>query len=354
MAGDKAKMSHISGIRLNKPKPNFYRSKPAKENDHGKGASSMTKEYVTNGSNNIKSRVNFFEALKSLDEDGNVGHIAKSFISSCGGDKDLEEDEVYDYDGYETQFGDQFISVSPLYKEFNALNKLESQRFLILKKKPMKPICKTVRKSVIMNVYSKIDKISNDLHEMVELVTQLVRIVDSVSPLANAATKGEKDSESSEYSLVPPSKVDDKGKGISQNSNDDILKQVMTYMEEGRSTPNLPNLHHFRAAGDGPMTLEEAKLQIQEVKRLADLKGEKENLEKKLRKALTLEQLKAQEEELVAIEAKHVRMMDEYNHCINFRDDPLPITKFSYRVNNVSKEATMRITSNNQPLNLKI
>ncbi|GJT39992.1 reverse transcriptase domain-containing protein [Tanacetum coccineum] len=100
-----------------------------------KSASSMTKEWGTNGSNNIKSKVNSFEALNSLDEDGNVDHIAKevneglsckpgssrgvsgesnsldgmdSFISSCGGDQDLEEDEVYDYDGYETQFGDQF------------------------------------------------------------------------------------------------------------------------------------------------------------------------------------------------------------------------------------------------------
>ncbi|GJW30037.1 reverse transcriptase domain-containing protein [Tanacetum coccineum] len=135
MAHQKAKTSHISGIWLNKPKPNFYRPKPAKENDHGKGASSMTKERETNGSNNIKSRVNSFEALNSLDEDGNVDHIAKevneglsckhgssrgvsgesnsmddmdSFISSCGGDQDLEEDKVYDYDGYETQFGDQF------------------------------------------------------------------------------------------------------------------------------------------------------------------------------------------------------------------------------------------------------
>ncbi|GJT39431.1 hypothetical protein Tco_0939296 [Tanacetum coccineum] len=47
-------------------------------------------------------------------------------------------------------------------------------------------------------------------------------------------------------------------------------------------------------------------------------------------------------------------MRDEYNHCINFRDDPLPITKFNYRVNKTSKIATMRITRNNQPLNLKI
>ncbi|GJV82243.1 reverse transcriptase domain-containing protein [Tanacetum coccineum] len=118
MADQKAKMSHISGIRLNKPKPNFYRPKPAKENDHGKGASSMTKERGTNGSNNIKSRVNSFEALNSLDEDGNVDHIAKevneglsckhgssrgisgesnsidgvdSFISSYGGDQHLIE-----------------------------------------------------------------------------------------------------------------------------------------------------------------------------------------------------------------------------------------------------------------------
>ncbi|GJU79104.1 hypothetical protein Tco_1276174 [Tanacetum coccineum] len=99
-------------------------------------------------------------------------------------------------------------------------------------------------------------------------------------------------------------------------------------MEEGESAPNIPNLNHFKAAREGQITLEEAKLQIQEVKR--------------------------PEEELVVIEAKRVKMMDEYNHCINFRDNLLPITKFSYRVNNVSKEATIRITRNNQPLNLKI
>nr|GEU93963.1 hypothetical protein [Tanacetum cinerariifolium] len=69
---------------------------------------------------------------------------------------------------------------------------------------------------------------------------------------------------------------------------------------------------------------------------------------------MTPDQLKAQEEELVTYEAKRAKISDEYNHCINFRDDPLPITKFSYRVNNSTKEATMRITRNNQPLNLKI
>ncbi|GJS84603.1 hypothetical protein Tco_0751144 [Tanacetum coccineum] len=142
-----------------------------------------------------------------------------------------------------------------------------------------------------------------------------------------------------EYSPIPPSNVAYKGKGIAQTSNDDILKQIMPYMEEGGSAPSLPNIQNFKAYGDRPMTLEEAKLQMQEVKRLADLKPK---------------QLRAQEEELAAIEAKRVYMMDEYNHYINFIDDPLPFTKYNYRVNNVSKEATMRITRNNQPLNLKI
>nr|GEU37100.1 hypothetical protein [Tanacetum cinerariifolium] len=93
-------------------------------------------------------------------------------------------------------------------------------------------------------------------------------------------------------------------------------------MEEGRLAPILVNLQHFRAARDLPMNLEEAKLQIQEAKRLADLKTEREK--------------------------------DEYNHYIKIKDDPLPITKFNYKVNKTSKVTTMRIIRNNQSINLKI
>ncbi|GJR12516.1 hypothetical protein Tco_0795168 [Tanacetum coccineum] len=63
---------------------------------------------------------------------------------------------------------------------------------------------------------------------------------------------------------------------------------------------------------------------------------------------------KAQEEELAAYEAKRAKMVEEYNHCITFRDDHLPITKFIYKVNNFTKEATMRITRKNKPLNLMV
>ncbi|GJT07536.1 hypothetical protein Tco_0841998 [Tanacetum coccineum] len=61
------------------------------------------------------------------------------------------------------------------------------------------------------------------------------------------------------------------------------------------------------------MALEEAKAQTKEIKRLELLKAEKAKDEK--------------------------------------RADPLPITKISYRIDNSTKQASMRITRNNQPLN---
>nr|GEX07235.1 hypothetical protein [Tanacetum cinerariifolium] len=45
------------------------------------------------------------------------------------------------------------------------------------------------------NLQTKVDKTLANLHKMVELVTQLVRIVDSVAPPVNAATEGEKKSQ---------------------------------------------------------------------------------------------------------------------------------------------------------------
>ncbi|GKD93900.1 hypothetical protein Tco_1373737 [Tanacetum coccineum] len=52
-------------------------------------------------------------------------------------------------------------------------------------------------------------------------------------------------------------------------------------------------------------------------------------------------------------EAKRKKMLDEYNHQISHRVDQLLITKINYEVNS-SKEATMRITRRNEPLNLTI
>ncbi|GJU58775.1 hypothetical protein Tco_0832332 [Tanacetum coccineum] len=52
-------------------------------------------------------------------------------------------------------------------------------------------------------------------------------------------------------------------------------------------------------------------------------------------------------------EAKRKKMFDEYNHQITHRADQVPITKISYTVNS-SKEATMRITRANDPLNVTV
>ncbi|GJY02547.1 hypothetical protein Tco_0360699 [Tanacetum coccineum] len=71
------------------------------------------------------------------------------------------------------------------------------------------------------------------------------------------------------------------------------------------------------------------------------MKAEKEKSEKKLKRVMTSQELKAQVVELVAYEAKRAKMMKEYNHCINFRDDPLPITKFSYRKKSDKKRKRM-------------
>nr|GEV10923.1 hypothetical protein [Tanacetum cinerariifolium] len=61
--------------------------------------------------------------------------------------------------------------------------------------------------------------------------------------------------------------------------------------------------------------------------------------------------LKAQSKKWTEHEAKKVKIMEEYNHLISFRFDPLPITKISYVVN-TNKEATMKITRGDNPLNL--
>nr|GEW12033.1 hypothetical protein [Tanacetum cinerariifolium] len=63
---------------------------------------------------------------------------------------------------------------------------------------------------------------------------------------------------------------------------------------------------------------------------------------------MTQEKVKAQMEEM-----KRKRMLEDYNHQITHRADKLPITKISYRINS-SKEALIRITKDNDPLNLTV
>ncbi|GKA27944.1 hypothetical protein Tco_0714112 [Tanacetum coccineum] len=185
-------------------------------------------------------------------------------------------------------------------------------KFVILQKKLGKAIRTTMGKSVKRNVkkqigeiprdilvfnakqlVTKVEKNAADIHELVELVPEVLapaqweqQINDSTDEtttakevLANA--QGEKMSStlvfhsSADEPPVKKLKVTDKGKGIAQTSEDDQMKQLLPLLEQGGSAPKISNLHQFSVAGEGPITLEEAKAQIKEIKRLAVLKAEK-------------------------------------------------------------------------------
>ncbi|GJR30896.1 hypothetical protein Tco_1107128 [Tanacetum coccineum] len=100
-------------------------------------------------------------------------------------------------------------------------------------------------------------------------------------------------SSSSEFSPTHPPIVTDKGKGkIIETYEDDQLNQLMPFMDEGGSAPKLSNLQQFSTSGEVQMTIEDAKAQMEEIKRLAALKLEKEKIEKRLKKVMHLTKLK--------------------------------------------------------------
>nr|GEY88087.1 hypothetical protein [Tanacetum cinerariifolium] len=72
-----------------------------------------------------------------------------------------------------------------------------------------------------------------------------------------------------------------------------------------------------------------------------------------LRKLFNPATLKAQAQKWTGHEAKKAKMMQEYKHHISFRANTLPITKINYVVNS-KKEATMKITRGDNPLNLVV
>ncbi|GKA23786.1 hypothetical protein Tco_0709819 [Tanacetum coccineum] len=114
----------------------------------------------------------------------------------------------------------------------------------------------------------------------------------------------------------------------------------------------MPKLKSFITL-EGTLSLEEYNNQIRELKRISDLKARQDKSEQEMRKMFNQATLKVQAKKWIEHEAKKAKIMEEYNHHISFRADPLPITKISYVVN-PNKEATMKITRGDNPLNLII
>ncbi|GJR88720.1 hypothetical protein Tco_0212731 [Tanacetum coccineum] len=113
-----------------------------------------------------------------------------------------------------------------------------------------------------------------------------------------------------------PPRDESKVKGI---ATEEPLKDIMPYIEEGGYVPKMPKFKSFITL-DEQLTQEDIIAQVKEMKRLADLKSEKEKLEESLKR---------------------------------IRADELPITKINCRVSS-SNDATMRITRGNDPLNVVI
>ncbi|GKA95361.1 retrovirus-related pol polyprotein from transposon TNT 1-94 [Tanacetum coccineum] len=125
------------------------------------------------------------------------------------------------------------------------------------------------------------------------------------------------------------SKPTDKGKAI--GTEEDPIKALIPFLAESRPSPKILDLKSFSSDG-GLMTLKNAKAQLEEFRRIELLKTLK----------------------LAEYEAKRSKMIKEYNDCITKRLDPLPITKISYIINRSTKDATMRITRNNDPTTLTV
>nr|GEU75701.1 hypothetical protein [Tanacetum cinerariifolium] len=89
------------------------------------------------------------------------------------------------------------------------------------------------------------------------------------------------------------------------------------------------------------------------MKRLNDLKAEQEKSKQVLKKLFNPATLKAQSQKWTEHEAKNAKMMQEYKRQISFRADTLPTPKISYVVN-FKKEATIKITRGDNPLNLVV
>nr|GEZ09828.1 hypothetical protein [Tanacetum cinerariifolium] len=66
----------------------------------------------------------------------------------------------------------------------------------------------------------------------------------------------------SQHTPIPPPNKPDKGTGIAQSTNDDALKKIMDFIEEEGPSLSLSSLKHFNTAEEGPMTHEEAHLQL--------------------------------------------------------------------------------------------
>ncbi|GKC17158.1 hypothetical protein Tco_1013940 [Tanacetum coccineum] len=232
------------------------------------------------------------------------------------------------------------LIIKPMYKEFNEFNKMEANRFVHLQEELSK----------IMNMVS--------LLKLAEVLKQ-----------TNA--EGEKGIIHASEEKASEEKASDK-----ETTDDEPLTKrlkvliltpipLISIFPEPTTDPTPPRVFEllpemqllleikekFSTSGE-KITLEEAEAQLSHLKRLVDLKAKEEESEKALLRMLNPARIEAQAQKMAKYEAKRTKMLAGYNHYITFRADQRRITKINYKIDRVTRDATMRIERDNQPLSL--
>ncbi|GJX02547.1 hypothetical protein Tco_0186460 [Tanacetum coccineum] len=207
---------------------------------------------------------------------------------------------------------------------------------------------------------------SDNISKLKQQMTELVSLLHSTEVLKKTNAEGEKSDHSKgtkgtnteepeqanvqrkrlQINPLPP-RDPTKGKEIATEK--DPLKSLVPFLEQSGSDPNAINLHQFSEFGK-KMNLEEAHEQMMYLKRIVDQKA----AEEKTKKSLHRINVEAQKAQLAEYKAKRAKVLAEYNHYIHFRAHLGRITKINYKIDKVTRDATMRIERDNQPLSLTV
>nr|GEU57553.1 retrovirus-related Pol polyprotein from transposon TNT 1-94 [Tanacetum cinerariifolium] len=188
------------------------------------------------------------------------------------------------------------LLLKPMYKEFNAFNKLESLRFVLLQKELSKSLHKNIKRSIKLKVKKGIKEVQDNLSCYTSTMATNSQHVRDLKVMFKDMV-----------SLPEAAEVFKKA-----NAEEEKWEKNNPIEEKDAQHPDQTKEEQILGAN------------------IADIVHAKKWTEH---------------------EAKKAKILEEYNHQISFRSDPLPITKISYTINS-NKEATMKIIKGDNPLNL--
>ncbi|GJT39131.1 retrovirus-related pol polyprotein from transposon TNT 1-94 [Tanacetum coccineum] len=101
------------------------------------------------------------------------------------------------------------LVLKPLNKEFNALNKLDFDRFMALDQSIHKNVRDKLAEVVVLlrHLTTKVDMTLADMNELVGLVSHVMNLMDATTPPTNATVEGEKESQSQPYNIIDDTQI---------------------------------------------------------------------------------------------------------------------------------------------------